>query len=381
MRRNPILLGAAAFVVVLVVGLVGQLALSLARQAVRQAVWGSLVNVVAILPEEDILGRALQMAGRLAVTGNLLVGVAENAGNNWVRVYDITDPASPKQAGEVALSVAVEGKPMWARVYDLAVDGATAYAIASTGRAASDHWSAQAVDIGDPRHPKVVGTLPIEAGNTVLGMTAHDGYVYVLTKTANGATALRSLDMRDPPHSAEIAVLPLGAARVDIEISGETLWLDSRAELTAVDITDPAQPRVVGTAPLPSGCSQGEVATNGVQGAGAMVLIGGEDLCVFDSANRAAPRLIRQVERAGYMFLVDLAAVGDRGFLAGAKAPDAGGSGLVVFDLTSPPGPQRYAYFNDVEPGSLAVKGNYVFTSGYWFDDSDWHELIVLEVK
>jgi hypothetical protein len=373
-RRNPVVLGAAAFVVVLVVGW-------LAPAVARQAMWRSRVEVAAIFPAAKTPGKERVMAGRLVVSDNLLIGVAESAGFNWLRIYDITDSTSPKQAGEVALSVAVEGKSMPARVHDFAVDGATAYAIASTGPEASDHWSAQALDISDPVHPKVVGTLPIEAGNIVLGMTAQDGYVYVITIGADAATALRSLDMRDPSHSAEIAVLPLGAGRVDIELVGDTLWIDTRSSLTAVDVADSSHPRVVGTAALPPDCSQGDVATNGLQGAGAKVLIGGEDLCVFDSANPAAPRLIRQIERAGYIFLVDLAAVGDRGFLSGAGAPDAGESSLAIFDLTSPPGPQRYAYFDDVKPGSLAVKGNYVFTSGYWFSDHDDHELIVLEVK
>lgn len=363
----PITIAALAFVALLIAGRILNIGSS----------WGT--NVVATV------GDGSRQHGRLAVSGDLLIGTTASGfvGANVLWVYDISDPASPQQVGVANVDAEAERTGLSTYPTQLAADGNTASVIVATGQEPVDQWdqwSLKIVDLDDPTLPKTVGTLVFDAETTVHGMDAQHGFVYVRTVRQDMDDALLIIDVRDPTQPVQVANLPL-EGQGDFEVEENTLWIDTVHGLTAVDVSDPVHPHVLGTTPIPPECGSNS-GTHDVRVTGTWVLIPSWDLCVFDGTDPTAPRLVHRFKnRDTATSMADLVAVDGRAYATFLDAPEAGTPGVTVYDFAGPGGPQVHAWAGGLRPWPVAAKGDYVYTSGWLDNDQSDHELIVLEVK
>lgn len=164
-----------------------------------------------------------------------------------------------------------------------------------------------------------------------------------------------------PPAASPLNILPSVDA-ADMAVAGNTLWAVSDNDaLVGVDVTDPAEPRIIASAGL------NELRLRGVAAAGTRVFAfeGTDRLHVFDVGNRAEPRLVETRTE----WVNAIAAAGGRLFLSGAIVTESGlafnpglipretGKPVRIFDATTL---NLEAEFNDLA-GPV---------SGVWTDGS-----------
>lgn len=113
-----------------------------------------------------------------------------------------------------------------------------------------------------------------------------------------------------PPAAVPVALVP-GADAVSLSIAGGVLWTASENDgLTAIDISTPASPRVLGS------LGRGELRLRGVAAAGSRVFAfeGPDQVHVVDGTDPREPRLVKTLVE----WVNAIGASGTRLFLAGA---------------------------------------------------------------
>ncbi|MHB8079386.1 MAG: FlgD immunoglobulin-like domain containing protein [Candidatus Krumholzibacteriia bacterium] len=197
-------------------------------------------------------------------------------GGTGVAVIDITDPASPRRRGTVALPSS--------DVTALAASGSHVFVADGVGGLA-------VVEVGDPDAPALKGSYPTSL--PAVGVAVRDSLVAVVCGSYRGdgpgALQLFSLD-------AGGALRPRGslafASRAcNVALAGRTAYVTcpdgDAAGLHVVDLTDPDAPRETGAEAL-----SGELWGVEVVGDRAYVAIGAIGLGVIDIADPAHPQLI-----------------------------------------------------------------------------------------
>lgn len=211
-------------------------------------------------------------ASKLEVAGDLLV-VARHNWSHSLQVAQIADPLAPVVLGSVEIDPAC----LQSDEHQLTASGEVAVAVARDG-------NAYVVDISDPHQPGIVATIESPTGSSiglpqligdtlVLFLNGNQMAIYDLAEPASPALlAIRSgfsaygsvvrgnlmfilqgmgvavLDFSNPSDPTQISYTPVSDAR-RMAIDGNYLFITTQIgmSLIRVDVTDPAQPIVIGS--------------------------------------------------------------------------------------------------------------------------------------
>ena len=194
-------------------------------------------------------------------------------------------------------------------------------------------------------------------GDAISALAFAGDYLYV-------SVVRRPLDIFSTPALAEVGVLA-GVDAVAMSVSNGVLWTASESDgLRSIDVSNPAQPKIVGSA------GDNELHLRGVAAAGTRVYAFEypDRLHVFDGTKPDEPRLVTTLDE----WVTVIAAAGNRLFVYGPIIEDSGlafdpglvpretGKPVRVFDTTSLAAPALVA-----EAADLAGP-----VSGVWTDGS-----------
>lgn len=205
---------------------------------------------------------------------------------------DVADPAAPRVLG----SVVTGGTGTAAGVGDLAVEGATAYAVDSDGL--------RTVDVSDPGAPAVLGTLA--EWDYVLGV-AVDGHTACLSLGSDGVAVV---DVRDPARPVTVGALHTPGSSTSVLVVGGLAYVgSSEGDVTILDLADPATPTVAGALESPSPADDMRLVGTTLYLADSWR--GG--LQLYDASDAAAPRRMGGIGVPAFTVAVDggTAVVGD----------------------------------------------------------------------
>lgn len=226
--------------------------------------------------------------------------------DGWLQLYDLRNPANPRELGGVRL---------WEPV-SVRARGDFAYV-------AEGHQGLRVVDVHNPNAPRVIGKVntPGHANNVWLS----GDYAYV----ADGSGGLVIADVSDPDNPAFTGHLPTPGTTAGVFADGKWAYLaDGPNGLVTVNVIDPAAPYAVATVATP-----GLAKAVWVSADHAYVAMGGAGLGVVDVSNPEAPVWVRQVPIGGEC--EDLCVEGDRIYLV-----SYGESSLVVADISDRDNPR-----------------------------------------
>jgi hypothetical protein len=214
--------------------------------------------------------------------------------SQWGRidVYDVADPTAPRRLGTIERDAA---DILWAGV----ANGRFLF-LAESGSSTNPGGLA-ILDFAQPQDVRERGTFPIP-GPSVHGVALADEHAYITTLGTFGAGygALWALNLTDPayPRIAGLVNRPVGYSSVARQ--GNFLYVSgAKSGLDVVDITQPGRPRLRGTAP------EGAYAEQVVAGSGRVFLSPSPDfgadlptppgtLLSFDVADPDRPQLLSQ---------------------------------------------------------------------------------------
>jgi parallel beta-helix repeat protein len=281
------------------------------------------------------------LVSALLVSGTRLYVTAGTAG---LYVLDVTDPAAPRVIGRWDSPGSAE---------NIAVAGTTAYL-------ADGPFGLQIVDLSDP-------SAPTPRGTAFDMRFAFDVVVQGQYAFAAGAGAgLLVADVADPARPRDIVSIDTPGFARDLTIAGDALYLaDQWGGVRLFDIADPARPRETGAIPLPSwafgvavagstlyvadgtqglrlftasDASSGELGSYAIPSqlswkvaiAGSRVLVAarGQGVHVVDAGNVLSPRLLSLISP-----LANARGVSAHGPLAFVATRD---QGLRIVDLSDP---------------------------------------------
>ena len=222
---------------------------------------------------------------------------------NGIVVLDVRDPAAPKQVGAMA-----GGKPS-----ALALKGDVLYV--------SDYARGLVVvDVTDLAHPTELMVYD----------TSDSDYYVEVGPDARLYSATQVFDLTDPKKPEPKGRVNISGSTVDAHLQGTTLWLASaNAGLSAVDVADPMNPKILGT--TPTNYSK-DVCVSGTKAY--VTEYNDQTLEVFDVSNPAAGAVLSATK------------VGDAGTGCaltddGKVAVAAGRKGILLFDVSDPAAPKQ----------------------------------------
>lgn len=250
--------------------------------------------------------------GPLVVAGNR----AYSAGYG-LRVLDVSTPANPRMLGFLPETEVTGIDVAVADQHVFILDYGYSYPSGSTDPNPAGLYI---VDASDPAQPRKVSFLNTTASYT--GLMVSDGYVYTRLADEPGSAIF---DVRDPMKPAFVRNFP---GKI-LAVSGQRAYVVPVAgRLQVLDISNPANPVVLGTETKPTGTGLYDALR--LEGDLAYV-VGGASLFLYDVSNPAAPRRLSELKRdTGYSS--DFAVWNKRAFFAV--------SNVHVVDATDPARPR-----------------------------------------
>ena len=211
------------------------------------AIVGTLTNGTALFGAHGVMvsGSYVYVAVQGCLSGQPCPN--GNVGNSFV-VIDASNPANPTIVASLrnnSLPAPWTGSGALLHACGIAVSGQYAYVTASYGNRLT------IIDISDPLHPTIVGSLfnssqlPVPVDVAVAG-----GYAYVVNElVSNGRVAV--VDVRNPasPQIVGSVAAPAlnGAYRIRIRNNFAYVAATYSPSMSVIDISDPANPRLAGS--------------------------------------------------------------------------------------------------------------------------------------
>lgn len=175
------------------------------------------------------------------------------------------------------------------------------------------------VDVSDSSQPEVVGSY--HNGGLPFDVEAVSNIVYI----ADQFEGLRIIDISDPTQPLELEGYSGSGMAFDVEIAGDYMYLaDYEYGMVILDITNPSTPEYV--ANYATGCVHIEVEEN------IAYIAGHGSLKLVDVSNPAQPTVIGQTAESS-ITLWDPAVFNETIYLANHSGDDGE---LLIFDATSP---------------------------------------------
>jgi hypothetical protein len=228
------------------------------------------------------------------------------------------------------------------RVYALEQQGATAYAVQILDRTASGTLALRA---DHPLPSSFSGYSDLAVAGDLLFVTT--------------PFRLRIYNVADPAVLAEIADFATTFGN-RIRVSGNRLLLANRGGLQILDISQPANPALIGqlNPSFPVSGSQSPVGPNGfcISGSTAFIAGGSHGIRIVDFADPANP--VQRAVYAAFVTVGGLALAGDRLLAADTN------NGLLVFDVSDPAAPDLLRRLPFPQPvADVAIAGDRVFVA------------------
>lgn len=234
------------------------------------------------------------------------------AGLQGLRIVDVADPYHPREAGAYDTGSSA-----------VAVDVAGQYAYLCVGAPPFYDTGLHVVDVADPAHPQPVAVLPafVECQDLVV----NGSIVYVAS-----AGELRLIDVSDPYHPAELSHLSTAEPGVilsgasSLAVSGTLAYAANvMSGMAVVDVSDPRTPVIV--ASYNQGFNvMGDVALSGARA----YLTNNFDFTALDVSNPLSPTLLGSVVTPGDA--CDVSAAGPMAYVADC------GRGVTAVDVSDP---------------------------------------------
>jgi len=154
------------------------------------------------------------------------------AGDGLLTVADISDPAHPAELGRLDLDYSRAPS-------DVFLAGTAAYL--------SEYWvGLHVIDLTDPAHPTDAGLIPMEGASHA---GAVQGNLLFIGDSRGGG--VRIFDISDPLHPHDLSTATTAHYFSGLDVSGNLLAVATIWEgIFIVDVSDPVNPVVVGTAPM-----------------------------------------------------------------------------------------------------------------------------------
>lgn len=214
--------------------------------------------------------------------------------------------------------------------------------------------------------PQLIGRWSPSAGS-VESVLVRDGYAYA----ALGGAGLAILDVRNAARPARIGRCETAVDARHLALSGQYACLAGKAVLELVDVSNPTDPRVVGTFNNLAGTATSLAAS----GSHAYVSIGNSvqsGLRVLNISNPANPQLVGSVPMDDSASDVEVS--GGIAYVTAAYLAN-GGEGLQVIGL-SPANPRRIATTGGVAFQAVEVQGGLAYLAPW-----DKPDLLVMDVS
>ncbi|MCP4347040.1 MAG: hypothetical protein GY795_16120 [Desulfobacterales bacterium] len=227
-----------------------------------------IVDVSNLSAPEKIASVELpNVSNDVAVTGTTAYVVCGyTSGWSGLKIIDISNLSSPAVIGSVDTPRSANG---------IAVIENTVYV--------ADVSGLQIIDASDPSNPSIAGSVDISGAT---GVTVIKNIAYV--SCSNG---LQIADVSDPSAPNVIASLDIpGYGAVGVSVVENTAYL-ACDDLKIIDISDPFEPEIIGTAKT-------GYKANGVMAVGNMVYISDKNagLQIIDAGNPSEPDIIGSVD-------------------------------------------------------------------------------------
>jgi YVTN family beta-propeller protein len=242
----------------------------------------------------------------IAVQGRYAYTTGYHANPNFLRVVDVSNPASPFSAAAFTLAgahpqaVAVQGPYAYMLDYgtsrlevidvsdpttgafspdfntspsSLPLVGGTDTGAGPSSLVVRDRYAyvvsavsgtVEVIDLADPAHPTVAGRVGLGAagasGTSYSGIAVQGSYAYVADSNAD---ALRVIDVTSPTSPSVVASVPAGQGPSAIAVRDHYAFVTNKASntLQVYDIGSPTAPVSLGT--VPTGAAPSAVAVSG----------------------------------------------------------------------------------------------------------------------
>jgi hypothetical protein len=307
-------------------------------------------------------------AAQIAVVNGLAVAAGTPRGTD---IVDVRDPAYPRVLSSVAGSsadVAASGSfaylasggdlkvvdlsdPYAARVVSTVVTPGIAYSVAVSGTKAvvADASSGiSVVDIANPYSAYLAGTLQLSG--TSWKAAAAGNVAYVAT---NNPVALYAVDISQAASPRVIGTISTGYSVLDVTVSGSRVFLsEDGSGMTVVDATNPASMRIL----MHYSASQVGTLPQGVCAANGLLYIAGNGLGfnVVNLTDVASPTVVGSLSQvaSGY----------ESAMLPSLNAAVVGGGsgGTDIIDLTLPDYPKLATKLPDLT-ADIAASGSFAY--------------------
>lgn len=272
--------------------------------------------------------------------GDFLYSLTKEKNGPRLQIFDCTEPAQAKVAGEV---------PLTGTAIDLDVSNGFVYAALYTG-------GLQVVDVKDAANPKVIAA--IDTDGFTQSVRVKGGRAFV----GDQKGYLRILDVTDPSHPRPVASFGTSGPPYGIEVIDNVAYIaQGVVGLQVVDITIPSEPKHSGLVPLPTDSIS-------IQGRGAYI-IGRNGLFVVDITNPIQPVGVQQVPAGYYSWYGRVKVNGGYAFLVD-------NFGLQIIDVKDGKRPRQAAGFPYAQ-GRIEFNGNYAYLTGWGSDPAG---LLVLDL-
>lgn len=206
------------------------------------------------------------------------------------------------------------------------------------------------VDISDPEHPTVAGSLdPIETSGQATAIAVAGNYAYVADDDC-GLVVIGIGDPTEPVYVAKTTDVEM-AGGYDVAVVGDYAYVASHVNgLQVVSIADPASPAYETTCLFPPYNYVHAVAINGNR---AYVASATQGVFVVDITDPTQPQSIGQYFPASSKNVSDIAVAGDKAYAAYWWPGD---HGLLVLDISGPGNPTKAgSYENPMESSFTCV--------------------------
>jgi len=322
-RRRLVVIGLGAVGGLAVVVLTGMVVQWWTVEQTREEAFASPTVRVAVSRNMEVVGQVPGDAWDVFVHGKYAYIAA---GDDGLRVVDISDPTAPLEVGSCAR------EPAFARA--VFVSDSYAYVVNSRGLAI--------VDVSDPTALVQLGFYP---GVENYDVVVSDSYAYL----AAWRTGLRVLDVSDPTAPVQVGSYAReGESVLGVFVSDSYAYLAAwRSGLRVLDVSDPYSPVEVGS------CRARVGGGSSVFVAGSYAYVAGDDgLQVVDVSNPASPYEVGFYAAGG----------SEDVYVSGSYAYLAGFPGLRVLDVFSPATPAEAGLLDaSRRPGSVHVCDPYAY--------------------
>ncbi len=289
----------------------------------------------------------------IAVSGNYAYVAAANEG---LRIFDISDPATPTDTGYADSGYA----------YDVALDGDYAYV--------SGDWRGgmRIINIADPNAASEAGVF-ISPQNTN-GIAAAGDVVYLATTNYG----LRTVDVSAPAAAAELGAYNTIADARDVDLSGMNAYVAGSNGLQIVDATDPTAPLLASIHPTSGYATAidvtGQYAYAGLNSGGLPIIDIQDSLAPFEAGFFPMTDFSWDVKSDGqYAYVAnylrglrivdvtdpaaskEIGAYNTEGYAVGVAIDDGfayvsdSNRGLIILEITNPAKPKKISSYNPAD--------------------------------